>query len=257
LFLPRKQRAYISAIYAFARTADDFADEGTWKPEDRLRRLDEWEEKLEGCFAGQAEDPVFIALAETVSQMRIPRQPLADLLAAFRMDVLQNRFATYNDLLYYCQHSANPVGQLVLYVFGCATTRNIGLSDNICTALQLANFWQDISIDRKKGRLYIPLEDLDRFGYTEADLDRDMVDDRFRELMRFEVNRTKELFAGGKPLLNEVAGTLGFELKLTWDGGMTILRKIEMQGYNVLEKRPKISTVDKALIVLRAIAHRT
>jgi squalene synthase HpnC len=257
LFLSRKRRAYISAIYAFARTADDFADEGEWKPEERLRRLDEWGEKLEKCFAGKADDPVFIALAETISQLGIPKKPLADLLTAFRMDVLQNRFATFDNLLHYCRHSANPVGLLVLYVFDSATSRNIGLSDNICTALQLANFWQDVSIDRKKGRVYIPLEDLDRFGYTEADLDQRAVDDRFRDLMRFEVDRTKELFAAGKPLLNEVAGMLRFELKLTWGGGMTILRKIETQGYNVLGTRPKISTKDKALIVLRALAHRT
>ena len=255
--LPRTQRSYIAAIYAFARTADDFADEGTFAPDERLQRLDEWEEKLELSFAGRPDHPIFIALAETASRTGMPKKLLADLLAAFRMDVRQNRFPTFDDLLFYCVHSANPVGRLVLYVFQDASERKMGLSDNICTALQLANFWQDVSVDWKKGRLYVPLEDFERFGYTESDLDRKVADQRFRQLMKFEVDRTRELFVAGKPLLTEVTRKLRFELNLTWNGGMTILKKVEGLEYHLLETRPKISIMDKALIVLKAIARRT
>lgn len=255
-FIPREKRPYVWSIYAFARVADDFADEGDASAERRLAQLDRWGDYLNECFEGKATHPIFVALAETVTKCSIPRHLLADLLTAFKMDVTQKRFHTFNDLLYYCKHSANPVGRLVLHVFDNASDRTMGLSDNICTALQLANFWQDVAVDWKKGRLYIPLEDCRRFGYTESALDASTIDKRFRDLMSFEVERTRELFLSGKPLLREAPPNLRFELALTWRGGMKILDKIEQQGYDVLSQRPAISTMDKLSILTSSLLRR-
>lgn len=248
-FIPRDRRPYMWSIYAFARTADDIADEGDATSEQRLALLDRLEEDLDECYHGRATRPIFIALAETIQACRIPRQPLVDLLTAFRMDVTQKRFRAFSDLLNYCKHSANPIGQLVLHVFENANDRTVALSDNVCTALQLANFWQDISIDWQNGRLYIPLEDGKRFGYTEHDIDRHVVDERFRTLMAFEVDRTRQLFEAGKPLLHEVTPELRLELNLTWRGGIKILDKIERLEYDVLRQRPVVSTWDKISIL--------
>ena len=256
LFIPVSLRPYVTAIYAFARTADDFADEGEFSVQERMTRLDEWEEKLDRCFEGEATDPIFVAIAETVSRCGIPKKPLADLLTAFRMDVTLNRFPTFHDLLGYCAHSANPVGRLVLYIFSSATERTMEFSDNICTALQLANFWQDVSVDWQKGRAYLPLEDLQRFGYTENDLAVGKYDERFRKLLKFQVDRTRRYFESGKPLLAEAPDDLRFELRLTWFGGQTVLRKIEQADYNVFNKRHVITSLDKAGIFLKAIVRR-
>ena len=255
-FIPAPLRPYVAAIYAFARTADDFADEGSLSPDERLAKLDEWETKLDRCFEGKADDPIFIALAETVSHFAIPKKLLADLLAAFRMDVTRSRFLTFDDLLHYCTHSANPVGRIVLHLFSSATDRLMVLSDNICTALQLANFWQDVAIDFSKGRVYIPLEDLQRFGYTEDDLGRKICDERFQRLLRFQVDRTQQYFEAGKPLLSEAPDELRWELRLTWFGGRTILKKIERADYDVFSQHHRITSMDKAGILLKAIVSR-
>jgi squalene synthase HpnC len=252
-FLPKHLRPFVAVMYAFARTADDFADEGNRSEAERLDALDDWQKQLDDCYGGKAEHPIFIALAEVVRQKNIPKQLLVDLLTAFRMDVTTHRYRTYSDLLYYCRHSANPVGRLVLLLFDDASERNCDLSDNICTALQLANSWQDISVDCAKGRLYVPLEDVARFGYTESDFASQVFDDRFRRLMKFEIERTKELFESGKPLVNEATKKLRFELALTWNGGMTILKKIEQASYNVLKNRPTISVADKISILTQTI----
>ena len=256
LFIPKERRPFICSIYAFARTADDIADEGSLTAEDRLRRLDEWQGKLDDCFAGNAEHPIFIALAETVARTGIPRDPLADLLTAFRLDVTKNRFDAFTELLHYCEFSANPVGKLVLYIFGDARARTIDLSNHICTGLQLANFWQDVSVDRSKGRIYIPLEDFCRFGYTESDLAHNVADDRFRRLIQFQVGRTREFFMKGKPLVTEVVRDLRCELALTVKGGLEILTKIEQSGYDVLTNRPRFSLFDKLSMILTAVLHR-
>jgi hydroxysqualene synthase len=255
-FLPAHLRPYVAAIYAFARTADDFADEGTRTDSERLAALGDWREQLSASFEGRAEHPIFIALAEVVRAKNIPQQLLADLLTAFEVDVTTKRFASYNDLLHYCRHSANPIGRLVLHLFDDASERNCKLSDDICTALQLANFWQDLSIDWAKGRIYVPLEDLSTFGYTESDFGHKVVDDRFRSLMKYEVNRTKELFEAGKRLLGDAVPALRFELRLTWNGGMTILKKIEAANFNVLEYRPKITVADKISLLTKAFLRR-
>jgi len=253
LFIPRALRPHVAAIYAFARIADDVADEDSLKPEERLRRLDEWRKKLDECVAGRSDHPVFVALGETIRRYRVPHTLLADLLTAFRMDVTTTRYPTLGDLLYYCRHSANPVGRLVLHLFGAASEESLGYSDKICTALQLANFWQDVSLDWQKGRLYIPLEDLDRFGYSEDDFAKKLMDERFRSLMRHEVERTREMFREGAPLIALVPRELRTELRLTWLGGQRILHKIEERDYDVLSSRPALSTADKVRLVARAI----
>ncbi len=254
LFLPREQRPYVAAIYAFARLADDMADEGTLSPEERLRRLDGWEEKLRASYQGKADHPIFIALAETASAKKIPQKLFADLLAAFRMDVTTFRYKTFEDLLGYCRLSANPVGRLVLHAFDDADESKMALSDHICTALQLANFWQDVSVDQQKGRIYVPLEDLERFHYTEEKFCRGVEDDRFRDLIQFEVERTRKLFADGKPLLQRATPRLHFELALTWNGGMAILKKIEQSNYAVLSRRQHLSLLDKLTVFGSALA---
>ena len=255
-FIPKAVRPYIWSIYAFARTADDFADEGTMTAAERLERLDDWGRQLDGCFAGNPRHPVFIALAETARRTEIPRQLLADLLTAFRMDVTTNRYETFADLLGYCRCSANPVGRLVLHVFGNAAERTTTLSDHICTALQLTNFWQDVGVDLKKNRLYLPLEDMRRFGYTEQQLGQGRVDSRFMDLMRFEIDRTRGMFADGAPILQEAAPSLRFELALTLHGGLRILRMIERMSYDVLSARPALSASDKMAILMASLLSR-
>ena len=256
LFLPRERRPYLAAIYAFARLADDMADEGTGSQEQRLRELNVWGEKLRACYLGKADHPVFIALAETASVKGVPQQLFTDLLAAFRMDVARSRYQTFDDLLRYCRLSANPVGRLVLHVFDDAEPSKMGLSDHICTALQLANFWQDVAVDKEKGRIYVPLEDIDRFRYTEEEFCRGVDDGRFRDLMRFEVERTRKLFANGKPLLRSVTPALRFELRLTWNGGVAILKKIERTGFTVLTKRQHLSLLDKLSVLGSTLRER-
>lgn len=253
MFLPRERRPYIAAIYAFARLADDMADEGTMSPEQRLEALEAWEDKLGRCYRGRADHPVFVALAETASAKQIPQQLFADLLAAFRMDVTRSRYETFSQIIGYCRLSANPIGRLVLHVFDDADDSTMPLSDHICTALQLANFWQDTSRDVQKGRIYVPLEDLEAFRYTEAEFLRGVEDDRFHDLMRFQVERTRKLFIEGKPLIMRVTPQLRFELRLTWNGGMAILKKIERERYALFTSRPHLTWVDKISILGSAL----
>ncbi len=252
-FLPRSIRPAVAAIYAFARTADDIADEGTLSESERLAALDDWQRRLDQCGEGTTDHPIFLALGTVLAKHAVPRHLLSDLLTAFRMDVTIRRYATFDDLLTYCRHSANPVGRIVLHLFGDRTERSMDLSDNICTALQLTNFWQDVQLDARKGRIYLPLEDLSRFGYTEHELFAGITNDRFRELIRFQLHRTRELFKAGEALLSTTVPALRFELRLTWQGGMRILEKIERSGFDVFEARPVLRTADKAAILLKAI----
>lgn len=252
LFLPEDKRPYIQAIYAFSRTADDFADELTRPEADRLADLDNWDDQLQRCYAGEASHPVFIALAETVRSMNIPIDPLRNLLVAFRRDVTQRRYETFEELLNYCTYSANPVGRLLLMVFGHRDEQLFILSDRICTALQLANFWQDISVDLAKDRLYIPQEDLRRFGYTEGEWKTMLFSKAFQSMMRFEVDRTLDLFIDGAELPSLVQKDIQIELKLVWLGGVSILRKIQRQRYNVYRRRPNLSSMNKLGILAKA-----
>ena len=258
MVIPRERRPYVAAIYAFARTADDFADEGDLPPHERLRRLEEWGEQLRRCYEGETTGPIFVALGETASRTGLPREPLDALLQAFRMDVTTRRFIRFEDVLYYCRHSANPIGYLVLHLFGEVSGRTVPLSDAICTGLQLTNFWQDLSVDWRKGRLYVPLEDLDRFGYTESELAQGIVDERFRRMLAFEVERAREYLLNGIPLLDLVSSArLRFELSLTIRGGLAILEAVRAIGYDVIHRRPSLSTMHKAGILLRTLLRRS
>jgi squalene synthase HpnC len=255
LFIPRKSRGYVAAIYAFARIADDYADEGEGGQAERLRNLDLWERSLEQAIAGSPDHPVMAAIADTIRSTGIEQKLLTDLLSAFRQDVTQQRYATFHEVLDYCSRSANPIGRMVLSVFGEATMQNSALSDEICTALQLTNFWQDVSIDIKKPRIYIPLEDLERFGYNERDLYARNAPERFRALMQFQVERTEEMFRKGKSLPARVP-VLRRELQFTWWGGMTILSKIRHIDYDVLRTRPRITPGDIPLLLARVFFAR-
>ena len=250
-FLPRALRQHFFNVYAYCRISDDLGDE-TGDPQASLRLLDQWETELNACFAGQPRHPVFVALAETVRACDIPRQPFADLLKAFRQDQTVNRYPRFEDLLGYCRYSANPVGRLVLYVCGYRDDERQALSDFTCTALQLANFWQDVSADYSKSRIYLPLEDLNRFGVAQADIASAQNTPAFCEMMRFEVNRTRDWFQQGLPLIAEVNRELAVDIELFSWGGQEILNAIERQNFKVLGQRPIISKTRKLALLARA-----
>lgn len=252
-FIPRDKRKHVAAVYAFARTADDFADEPGLTQENRLQEIQDWETRLSECYRGTASHPVFVALGNTVSQFQIPQQLFQNLLAAFRSDVTVRRYESFEDVLAYCRNSANPVGRLVLLLFGYKGEEMMGWSDKICTALQLTNFWQDLSIDLDKDRIYIPLEDLRRFNIEILQLQGRQFSPSFRNLMDFEVQRTQNLFEQGKPLLAHVGRDLSLEMKLTWHGGTHILKKIHRLDYDVLHHRPTLSFFDKISLLFRAL----
>jgi squalene synthase HpnC len=250
--LPRQLRRHIAAVYAFARTADDLADEES----DAARAhagLDAWERELDACYAGHPHHPVFVALADTVQTFDIPITPFRRLLTAFRMDVDFAGFATFDDLLNYCAHSANPVGHLVLYLFGHRDAERQARGDDICTALQLTNFWQDLAVDLVKGRIYLPREDLQRFGYGADDLARQAVTPAFRDLMAFECARTRVLFERGLPLAGMLDRNRGREVRLFAAGGLAILDRLEAVGYDSFRARPTLSRWAKIGLVARSL----
>ncbi len=246
-FLPRESRKHLYAVYAFCRFVDDLGDEFEGN---RLEALDFWEEEVQSCYGGTPKHPYTIALQQTISAFDIPKEPFLRLVQANRMDQATSRFATYQDLEHYCQHSANPVGHLVLYVGGYRDQERQKLSDYTCTALQLANFWQDVSRDYAMGRIYIPMEDLARFGCSEEQLARGVSTDAFRELMRFEVDRARELFRRGLGLVDTLDGHLKLDVALFSLGGLKVLDAIERQDYDVLRRRPKVSKAVKIRLML-------
>ena len=254
-FLPGRLRQHFFNVYAYCRISDDLADEVGDKAVS-LRLLDQWEEEWGACYAGRARHPVFGALAETVHKFEIPKHEFADLLTAFRQDQRVTRYETFDDLLGYCRYSANPVGHLVLYLCGYRDAERQQLSDRTCTALQLANFWQDVSADFAKGRIYLPLEDLRRFGVSEAAIRDEENSAAFRELMKFEVARAREWFAQGLPLIAQVNRQLAVDLDLFSRGGQEILNAIERQEYAVLGRRPAISRSRKLALIARAALGR-
>jgi hydroxysqualene synthase len=250
-FVPKDKRPYVHALYAFARAADDFADEPMYEGM-RREKLDQWEARLHGAYEGRAEDPIFIALAETVRRLDIPKTLLLDLLSAFRQDTEKRRYETWDELLDYCRRSANPIGRLVLLVFGYRDPQLEQWSDRICSGLQLANHWQDVAVDLRKDRIYVPREISDRHGVKEWDLNAACVDDRFRALMAELVTRTREMFREGRPLCDRVDRDLRFEMRLTWLGGSGILDRIEAVGYDVFRRRPRYGLGGKVGLAWRA-----
>jgi squalene synthase HpnC len=250
-FLPQRLRQDFFNVYAYCRISDDLGDE-VGDATASLRLLDQWECELDECYAGNPRHPVFVALAETVRKCEIPKQTFVDLLTAFRQDQRLTRYSTFADVVGYCRYSANPVGHLVLYVCGYRDAERQQLSDFTCTALQLANFWQDVSDDYAKGRIYLPLEDLKRFGVSEEDIAAQRNTSAFCDMLRFEVERARDWFDRGLPLIKNVDRDLAIDLELFSRGGQEILNAIEGQGYNVLGQRPAISKSRKLALVARA-----
>jgi len=251
-FVSKEIRKYVWTIYAFARIADDYADEPGFTLAERMDNLNQWEQYLDECYNGNPTHRVFAALAETVERFQIPLELFQNLLTAFRADVTAKRYETYEDVLAYCHNSAHPIGRLIMLLLNYRSETMMQLSDSICTALQLTNFWQDVSVDVQKDRIYLPLEELDEFGYSEQDLFNKKVNNNFCNLMAFQVRRTADLFIEGKPLLTMVGKDLSMELKLTWNGGTRILQKIHQQNYDVLTKRPALSKWDKLGLLFRS-----
>ena len=251
-FLPAELRQHMYNVYAYCRWADDLGDEIT-DPQLAMQSLEWWRRELDLCYKGEPRHPVFVALGETIDRFEIPAQPFHYLLDAFVQDQTVKRFPTYADVEHYCTRSANPVGRLVLYLFGFRDAERQELSDYTCTALQLANFWQDVTVDWEKDRVYLPLEDLKRFGVTEAQIPERRFTPEFRELMRFEVDRAQRLFSQGLPLLYMVPKRLRLDLELFTRGGESILRMIEAQDYDVLTRRPSLSKAGKAQLILRRL----
>ena len=255
ILLPAHLRPAVEAIYAFARSADDLADEGDAPPDARLAALSRYEEALDRMEAGaNIEGAIFTNIASVKSAYGIPLRPLRDLISAFKQDVVTTRYTKIEDLLDYCRRSANPVGHLMLFLYGTDSPRNLEDSDAICTALQLINFWQDVAIDWKKARIYIPLSDMARFGVTEAHLETGRVDDAWRSLMRFEVNRARAMMLSGAPLATRLPGRIGWELRLVVQGGLRILERIEAADYDVFRRRPVLGLPDWICMGWRAMS---
>jgi squalene synthase HpnC len=248
--LPRRLRQHFANIYAYCRISDDLGDE-TGDPALSLRLLDEWEKELNACYHGGPRHPVFVALRETAREFEIPRQTFADLLTAFRRDQFVSRYDTFQDLLGYCRYSANPVGHLVLYLCGYRDAERQRLSDFTCTALQLANFWQDVRVDYGKGRIYLPLEEMAHFAVREEELAAGRATQNFRELMRFQVARARDWFEQGLPLAGMVERELAVDIELFTRGGQEVLNAIECQDYDVLAERPVIPKWRKLWLVAR------
>ena len=236
--LPRDVRPYMYAVYAFCRHTDDLGDEAEG---DRLALLDAWEAEVDAAYGGRPSHPIMLALQDTIGRFDIPDEPFRRLIEANRMDQGPGRFPTYADLLHYCRHSATPVGRMVLYVLGDRSEASHLLSDDTCTALQLANFWQDVKRDYAMDRIYIPLEDMAAFGYTEDELAAGAVNDNFRRLMEFEVGRAAELFESGRRLIERLQGRFKLDVALFTKGGMRVLEAIRQQDYDVLSRRPSVT----------------
>ncbi len=250
-FLPKNLRQDFLNVYAYCRISDDLGDE-VGAASASLALLDEWQAELDACYTGAPRHPVFVALAETVHKFEIPKHEFSDLLIAFRQDQTVTRFETFDDVLAYCHYSANPVGHLVLYLCGYHDPERQQLADYTCTALQLANFWQDVSVDYAKGRIYLPLEDLRCYSVSEQDLAQNRNTPAFCGMMKFEVNRAREWFDRGLPLAGKVDKYLATDLELFTCGGQEILNAIERQRFAVLGRRPVISKTRKLALVARA-----
>jgi squalene synthase HpnC len=255
LFVPKDKRRYVHALYAFARVADDFADEKIYEGM-RREKLDEWKTRLHAAYEGRAEGPIFVALGETVKRLEIPKALLLDLLSAFEQDVDTSRYETWDELIDYCRRSADPVGRLVLLVFGYKDASLLPLSDAICTGLQLANHWQDLAVDLGKDRIYVPRALLVEHGVPEWDLNAGRVTPGFVTLMQDLLARTRTLFERGRPLCDRVNRDLRFELRLTWLGGSGILDRIEANGYDVFRRRPSHGLGGKLGLAFRALRWR-
>jgi len=255
--VPASLRPAVVAIYRFARAADDFADEGDAPPAQRLASLDRFEGALNAIEAGHTPDaPPFPELAAAIREHRLPIDPFHALLSAFRQDVLVGRYATYHALLDYCRRSAEPVGRLMLALYGARSPDNDRDSDAICTGLQLANFWQDVAVDWRKNRVYLPKEDLDRYKVDLAQIAEGRVDQHWRALLAFETARTRKLLRSGRGLARRLPWRLGLELSAVINGGLRILERIDAVGGDVFTQRPVLRKRDWVAVAYRAVVNR-
>ncbi|WP_292931580.1 squalene synthase HpnC [Noviherbaspirillum sp.] len=254
LLMPARLRPAVETIYAFARSADDLADEGDAAPDTRLAALTRYELALDAIECGTPPDtPLFQRLAKTIMDFDLPVQPFRDLLSAFKQDVVTTRYANFESLIDYCRRSANPVGHLMLHLYGAENPANLRESDAICSALQLINFWQDAAIDWAKKRIYLPQQDRERFGVSEGHLADGNVDDCWRNLMRYEVDRARAMMLSGAPLALRLPGRIGWELRLVIQGGLRILERIEAVDYDVFRHRPQLKAADWLRMAWRAV----
>ncbi|MCL2524658.1 MAG: squalene synthase HpnC [Betaproteobacteria bacterium] len=254
LLLPARLRQPIEAIYRFARGADDIADEGDATPAERLAGLAAYRAELERIARGEpAATPPFQELAETIRERALPLQPFHDLLDAFAQDVVKKRYADYAELLAYCRRSANPVGRLVLHLFGRNEAEHLAQSDCICTALQLINFWQDIAIDWQKGRVYLPQSDLAQFAVSEADIAAGRCTPAWTALLIFQIDRAEALMRRGLPLVHALPGRLGWEIRLTAQGGLRILERLRAARGDVFRHRPTLGPWDWLVVAGRSL----
>jgi squalene synthase HpnC len=252
MLVSKRLRRHVAALYAFARIADDFSDEAEYEGVRRERLLD-WRRQLNEIGSRPPSHPVFLALGATLKELDLPKQPFDDLLSAFLQDVEKRRYATFDEVADYCRRSANPVGRIVLMIHGYRDEELFRYSDAICTALQLANFWQDVSVDLKKDRIYIPEEDFKAHEYSEADLRMGVCNERFKSLMKFEVARARALFDQGRPLLGRLRFPLSLEIRLTWLGGMQVLKLIRRIDFDTLRTRPALTKCDWIPLAARAL----
>ena len=248
LLLPKALRAPVEIIYRFARSADDFADEGSDPDDVRLARLDAYRREL-----AAPQSPLFHDIAGIVRQHDLPLDLFQDLLSAFAQDVTKKRYADFADVLDYCRRSANPVGRLLLHLFKRTSETDLERSDAVCTALQLINFWQDVDIDFAKGRIYLPQDEMTRHGVSERHIAEQRCDAAWQALLRFQVERSREMILRGQPLARSLPGRVGLEIRATIQGGLRILEKIERANYDVFRRRPVLRAFDWPLLLARAV----
>ena len=254
LLLPAPQRGPVGVVYRFARNADDFADEGARTPAERLALLEGYRAGLHAIARGeQPLDPVLRDLGRLARERRIGLQPFHDLLDAFSQDVVKHRYADFDELLGYCRRSADPVGRLLLELFGAATPENLRDSDSICSALQLVNFWQDLPIDYSRGRVYLPQDEMAGCGVTERHIAEQRCDAAWRELLGMQVGRARAMLEAGAPLGRRLPGRIGLEIRTTVQGGLRILEKLAATGYDMFRHRPVLRWYDWPLLLARAL----
>ena len=257
VLMPAHLRRPVTVIYAFARSADDIADEGDAAPSERLAGLDGYRAELDRIECGERpRTPLFERLAAVIAEWRLPLAPFRDLLDAFSQDVVKARYADFAEVMDYCRRSADPVGRLMLHLYDAATPDNLAKSDAICSALQLVNFWQDVEIDWRKDRVYLPQDDLARFGVEEAQIAARRTDDAWRALMSFEVARARAMLHSGAPLTRALPGRIGWELRMIVQGGLRILEKIDGVRGDVFRHRPVLGPFDWPRMLARAAFHR-
>ncbi len=254
-FLPSRLHKHVLAVYAFVRAADDFADEPEYEGR-RQEELDAWDVLLQRSFHGDAQHPIFVALADTAQKFELPITPLADLVAAFHMDLSVRRYATWNDLQHYLRLTAAPIGQLLLYIFGVRSLEQHKYAEELSYALALTNFWQDIAADLERDRVYVPQEDLRHFGVHEDELRAHRESDRLAALVRFQCQRTRAVFQRARPLVDLVDDQLGVEVAMMWHGGHRALAKVEARASRVFGGRARLSTLDKAFVLGQALRER-